>query len=247
MNWTKEELMGGKWDAKFSHGTFCNTFKSYQSEWVRREEQTYLRAIITDQIEAIFEPRFITPPETSEFIESLITMTDSRRILEIGMHSGFTTLHMLRAIVGKQGAHVTAIDARPAHNREFFARPEIAPWFRFVEGWTPQILASSEIPGPFDLIFLDSDHTLEHTKSEFEQLQALSAAGTIFVVHDLPAWASPVNQNPHPVRQWFLELVANGTLYGLVLPTAEQLDCRSLWGPGYPPQCNPHLGIFVRR
>jgi len=239
--------MGGKWDSKFGHETAENSFASYQNEWVRRKEQSPLRRLLTEQIESIFEPRFITPPETSEFIESLITMTDSRRILEIGMHAGFTTLHMLRAIVGKPLGHVTSIDCRPAHNKEFFERPEIAPWFRFIEGWTPYVLNSEQIPGPFDVIFIDSDHTLDHTQKEFEALKPLSAEGTIFIVHDLPRWAAPDNPAPHPVRKWFLELVSDGTLYGLILPTADQLDGETLWGRGYPKQCNPHLGIFVRR
>src|SRR6185436_3048429 len=192
MNWTLEEMIDSTntWDPKFGHGTLDNSFRRYQTEWLRRNSNASVRRILTDKIESIFEPGYITPPETSEFIESLVTMTDSRRILEIGMYSGFTSMHILRAIVGKEGAKLTCIDGRPGlFDKGFFSLLEITPWFEFIQDWTPGVF--KKLKGPFDLMFIDSDHSLDHTKAEFDALLPLTHPGTIFVFHDLPKWPRP--------------------------------------------------------
>ena len=229
----------------YGKGVSPNPFSEFQNEWTRRKEFSAERKLLTEKIDMLFEPRFITPPETSECIESIITMGDFKQVLEVGMCSGFTTLHMIRSIVGKPGALVTSIDARPAHDRDFFEKPPISNWFRFVEGWTPAIIDS--LRGQmFEFVFVDSDHSREHTDAEYVKLMEVTKHGTIFCFHDVPAWASPTNRSPAPVRVWLDEMVAAGNLRGVILPTCEQLDCRGTWGPGYPKECNPHLGVYQR-
>lgn len=228
-------------------GITPNPFESQQVEWVRRHRQSAAIRVITDKIISLFEPRFITPPETSECIASIVTMTDSRKILEVGTCTGFTSLHILRAIIGKQGAKLTTIDARPAHDQKFFDRfPE---YIAFVEGWTPEVLATQPVmePGPFDLVFVDSDHSVEHTQKEVRALWNVTRPGTVFLFHDLPEWQKPTLHEPPPVRTLLMKMVRDGMFDGTVLPTSEQLDCLDAWGPGYPKQCNPHLGILMRK
>lgn len=237
----------------YGKGVTPNPYAKLQKEWERRKTYARLRSLLTDKIISLFEPRFITPPETSELIEAIVTASDSRSILELGTHTGYTALHILRAIVGKPGARLISIDARPAHDREFFTGPDIAPWFEFVEGWTPQVL--SQLHGPraianketFDLVFVDSDHSVEHTQKELGALWPLTRKGTIFLFHDVPEWQTPDNRIPPPVRTYLFSKVSDGTFQGGIVPTCEQLDCLDVWGAGYPPQANPHLGIFVRQ
>lgn len=224
-------------------GVDPNPFARQCVEWERRRNNHGTREMLTKKIEMLFEPRFITPPETSEAIEALVTMSDARNVLEVGMHTGFTALHILRALVGKPGASLVSVDARPALDREFFAR--IAE-FTFLEGWTPAILDT--LKGRlFDLVFVDSDHTVEHSEKEMAVLWQLTRSGTIFLFHDVPEWQTPDSRQPHPLVDWLNMQVTRGIFTGGILPTAEQLDCASTWGPGYPPQCSPHLGVFVRK
>lgn len=246
MNWTESEMKAdAPWDPKYGHKTFNNSFREHQKEWERRKWMIGLRQMITQEIECIFEPRQITPPETSEFIEALVTMTDARQILEVGMYSGFTTLHVLRAIVGKAGAKITSIDCRKGlFNEPFFTETGVAPYFEFVHGESPA--AFNPLTGPYDIVFIDSDHSPEHTKAELEALERITKPGTILIFHDLPKWPRPDDQNEPLVRKWILGCEEAGWLHGLILPTCEQLDCKTMWGAGYPPECNPHLGIFRR-
>ena len=150
----------------YGKGVWPNPFADQQKEWKRRKDNQTSRSILTRKIEMLIEPRFVTFPETSELIEALVTITDSRKILELGTYTGFTTLHILRAIIGKKDAKVVSIDARPAHDKDFWKGFE--EQMEHVEGWTPQTLSDSRITrnAPYDLVFVDSDHSIEHTKKE---------------------------------------------------------------------------------
>lgn len=227
-------------------GVWPNPFAESQAEWKRRRETLAIRETITRKIEMLMEPRFVTCPETSQVIESLITMTDSRKVLEIGTCTGMGTLHMLRALVGKQGSKVISIDARPAHDRAFWRQFE--PQLEFVEGWTPAILTDIRIVqhAPFDLVFIDSDHSLEHTKIELEAVWKLTRKGSVILFHDMPEWIRPDNRQEPTVRRWLKEQIKSGFLSGVLLPSCEQADCLDAWGPGYPKECNPGLGITIR-
>ena len=226
-------------------GVTPNPFALQQKEWERRKKYAVIRKALTDKIVSLFEPRFITPPETSECIESIVTMSDSRKVLELGTHTGFTALHILRALVGKEGALLVSVDCRPAHDTTFFSTPELKPIFRHIPDWTPKCL--QQLYGTmFDLVFVDSDHTAEHTNNEMVELWKITQHGSIFLFHDVPEWRQPTDHNPAPVRKWLFEHSRPDVMRGCILPTCEQLDCLDIWGAGYPKQCNPHLGVFVR-
>jgi hypothetical protein len=210
-------------------------------EWERTRD---IRCELTAKIEATFEPRIITPPETAEVIEALVTCSGVKRILEVGMYSGFTSMHILRAIVGTETI-LTCIDCSPSFDREFFAQPALAPNFRFVEGRTPEIITSL-VGQAFDFVFIDSDHSPEHNEMERLALMKVTRTGSIWLFHDIPEWRRPDEQFTSPGRAWVNGLVASGFMRGLAFPTCEQLDCVNMWGHGYPQQCAPHLGIFIR-
>ena len=224
----------------YGTGIRPNPFWSEMPEWRRRQLDS--RRVLTEKIESLLEPRFITPPETAECIEAIVSMTDSRKVLELGMCTGFTSLHILRAIVGKDDARLVSVEPRPAHDKEFFGKFKC---FQHIEEWTPQAL--DQLHGEvFDLVFIDSDHSVEHTAKELNALVPITRPGTILLFHDVPEWQTPTNRTPPPVRNWLYEQVRSGLLHGLCLPSCEQMDCLSEWGKDYPKQANPGLGIFVR-
>lgn len=230
----------------YGKGITPNPFESKQNEWQRRHVHAGVIKVIDQKIRSLFEPRFVTVPETCECIASIISMTDSRRILEVGTCTGFGTLHMLKAVYGKDGALVVSVDARPAHDKEFWARPEFKGVLEHVEGWTPDILGTLNGKAPFHLVFVDSDHSREHSEKEFEALINLTRPGSIFLFHDVPKWQTPDNRTLPPVRIWLDEMVESKRLVGLCLPSCEQLDCKDAFGDGYPAEVNPGLGVYIR-
>lgn len=213
-------------------------------ENLRRLKHEHTIRIITQEIYELYEPKFITPDHTSGFIEALITMSDSRKILELGMYSGYTTLHMIRAILGKEGGKVVSIDFRPAHDKEFFDQPDISPWFEFIQERTPECL--SNIKYVFDLVFVDSDHSVQHTEMELEALRSITRPGSIIVFHDAPIKQYGRNDpTPGIIHEWLESKVSQGVLKGLILPTAPQDDVTQVHGID-DPSIRPNLGVFMR-
>jgi predicted O-methyltransferase YrrM len=228
----------------YGTGIRPNPYAARQPEWFRRHQFAEEIKLITDKITSIFEPRFITPPETSGTIEAIVMMTDARVILEIGTCTGFSALHILRAIIGKPGAHLTCMDHRPAHDREFFSIPWIANQFTFVHKETPGGLSS--LRGQmFDLVFVDSDHTLEHCQKELEALWPITRPGTIILFHDCPQWQTPDTRSG-VIWEWLQKRVDEKVLRGTCFPSCQQDDCEAQYGHGYPKECNPGLGMFIR-
>ena len=236
--------LGGK--ERQGKGILPNPWFYKMSEQIRRRDNVETRRLIGEKIEALSEPRFMTGTETSELMESLITMIGAKQILELGMYSGRSALHFLRAIVGIEGARVTSIDARPGHDREFFAREDISKHFRFIEGWTPAVVQQIKNE-QFDFVFVDSAHDIDHTSKELEALKSVTHKGTMFCFHDVPEWQTPDNKSEPPVRSYLNGLVASGEFSGIMLPSPNQLDCEEQYGVGYDSRCNPGLAIFVKK
>jgi len=229
---------------KYGQGCWPNPWLGRIREYQRRHEQTQAREELTRKILMLTEPRFITGCETSELMEALVTMTGAKQLLELGTHTGRTALHLLRAIVGVEGAKLVSIDARPTHHVEFFAK--FSKHFEHISGWTPQCL--DQLAGrTFDFVFVDSDHSVEHTQKELAALLKITKPGTMFCFHDCPEWQTPGNRVPPPVRTYLLDLIARGEFAGMMLPSPEQLDCLEEWGPNYPKESNPGLAVLIRK
>lgn len=225
---------------------YLNPYLPQVVAYHRRLEHAVLFRLIQEQIEKLFYPQFISYPEDAEFIEALIRLTMSKRILEVGMFTGFTTLHMIRAVI--PDGHVVAIDNQKVFP-SFFSNPEIARYFDFMQGDTLEKLAGLQgvFPGHFDLVFVDSDHSLEHTEKELELLFDITRPGSIFVFHDCPPQHRPEDA-PQSGKLWnYLHgLVGQGVFKGLILPSADRLDMKEMLGASYKRECLPHLGVFIR-
>lgn len=225
--------------ATYGKGLVPNPYAPQCKEWGRRKQHAAVLDLIQEKIVSLYEPRFITTAPTAEAIAAIVTLTDSRSVLELGTCTAFGTYHILKALIGKPGARIVTIDFRPAHDLEFFS--EFCSILTHVNGKTPECL--QDISGPFDLVFVDSDHSLEHTQKEVDALMPITRPGAVFLFHDVPEWPRPDDQNSPPVREW---LLSDSRLRGLCLPSGEQADCLAMWGEGYPKRCNPGLGIFIR-
>lgn len=222
-----------------------NNFMDWVPRYAARRKHQKLFDEIARLIDQMFYPHFISYPEEAEFIEALIKMTMAKNILEVGMFSGFTTLHMLRAVI--PNGRVTGVDSQKVYPARFFEMPEIQQRFRFVQGHTPEVLETLK-PEKFDLVYVDSDHSPEHTAREVAILMELTDTGSVFVFHDCPSKLRP-NEEPEsgPMYQYAQKLIKSGLFQGLVLPTCDRLDVREQWGDDYQRELLPHMAVLIRR
>jgi predicted O-methyltransferase YrrM len=92
--------------------------------------------------------------ETGRFLATLVRALDPARVLEVGTAIGYSTLHMAEAM---DGGRIVTIERDPARARQaadFLSRAGVAERVEIVEA--DAMAAIAELPGPFDLLFLDA-------------------------------------------------------------------------------------------
>jgi caffeoyl-CoA O-methyltransferase len=95
-------------------------------------------------------------PLEGAFLKMLVYLTGARRILEIGMFTGYSTLAWAEAL--PKGGHIISCDVNPETTeiaRNFFAQSEHADKIEVKLG--PALFSLRFITGPFDICFIDAD------------------------------------------------------------------------------------------
>jgi caffeoyl-CoA O-methyltransferase len=101
-------------------------------------------------------PTTMVGPLTGQFLKMLVLMTGARRILEIGMYTGYSTLAFAEALP-KDGRVVTC-EINPQTSeiaRRCFSESPHGQKIEVKLG--PALNSLKVIPGPFDLCFIDAD------------------------------------------------------------------------------------------
>ncbi|HEY9772756.1 MAG TPA: class I SAM-dependent methyltransferase [Planktothrix sp.] len=101
-------------------------------------------------------PQMLTGPLEGTFLKLMVAATGAKRILEIGMFTGYSALMMAEGLPA--GGHITTLDIDPKHiaiAKKYFARSEHGKNITVIEG--PALESLKKLDGPFDLVFIDAD------------------------------------------------------------------------------------------
>ena len=105
----------------------------------------------------------------------------AKRILELGVRNGKTTLPLLLAAKINSGK-VISIDI----NDTIFVPPkELENYLEFKKCDALQYLREVDKDEPFDLIFIDDWHAYNHVKAELEHIDKMVSPRTVILLHDL--------------------------------------------------------------
>jgi len=185
---------------------------------------------LTAVIEANHEadlPAIDVPATLGKFLSLLVTISNAKRVLEIGTLGGYSTIWLARA-VSKDGRVVT-LELDPRHAgiaRENFARAGVAERIELRVG--PAIESLRELheayAEPFDFIFIDADK-----KSLPEYLDwslKLARKGTILVADNVirdgeVMDAKSADPNVQGVRRYLELVAANPRLSATALQTVD--------------------------
>lgn len=102
------------------------------------------------------------PPETGLFLYQLVKVSHARRILEVGMSNGYSTLWLAEAIRFNGGGRIFTIERDPLKvnlARVNFKKAGVSRWVDIRYGEALEIL--KKLRGPFDFVFIDA------TKEEY--------------------------------------------------------------------------------
>lgn len=123
------------------------------------------------------------------------------QVLELGVRSGNSTAAFLAAAEGV-GGHVWSVD---------IDKPSVPTWWEKTGLWTsivgndvdPDVIERVRSVDGFDVLFIDSSHTYDHTLAELRTYVPLVRSGGVVLCHDTelpwPEGADPIP--PYPVAR----------------------------------------------
>ena len=102
------------------------------------------------------EGMYNIPPETGQFLRTLVISTKARRALEIGTSNGYSTLWLASALEEIGGGVITleAVEEKVRLARENLRRAGVEGVVRLEH--TDAREAVRHLEGPFDLVFIDA-------------------------------------------------------------------------------------------
>lgn len=128
--------------------------------------------------------RFSNIPRTDgKFLNMLVKLSRSKRVLEVGTSNGYSAIWLSLALEETDG-HLTTIEIDPERvkmAKENLKRAELHHRITFLEGDAHKIVPTLE--GPFDFVFLDADKGREHDYFSYLYPGKLSP-GAIIAVHN---------------------------------------------------------------
>lgn len=120
-------------------------------------------------------------------IFSIAISLKAKRILELGVGTGTTTLPLLCAAKYTKGC-VESVDIE---SKRFKCPKELKSYWKFYQEDTTEYLKNIRKGIIYDLIFIDDCHVYEHVKKELELLSPHLNKSSIVLLHDLMHFSWP--------------------------------------------------------
>ncbi len=189
---------------------------TYLSRWVPDRDD------ILEEMERLAEVRHfpIVGPVVGRLLAQLTLLTGAMHILEMGAGFGYSAYWMARAL--PEGGRVIAIERAPANvrlAREFFRRGGVTDRVEFRIGDALEVV--QELPGPFDLIFVDVDKE-QYPASLALTLPRLKKGGLLLT--DNLLWGgrvlapAPSEASTRGIQEYTRLLYTTPDLYTTILP-----------------------------
>lgn len=106
----------------------------------------------------------------------------AKRILELGVRTGSTTLPLLMA-ADKNNGILTSVDIEET---TYKAPSSIKPGvWRFIKQDALSFLKQDTSVEPYDLIYIDDWHAYDHVKAELNEIDRLVSPKSVILIHDL--------------------------------------------------------------
>jgi predicted O-methyltransferase YrrM len=131
-------------------------------------------------------PAIDVSPLQGKFLEFLVNVTQAKRVLEIGLLGGYSTMWMARAL--PRGGRIVSLEFSQRHADIASANLKRAGLLKKVDIRVGPALESlpvlaKERGGPFDLVFIDADK--DNNPQYLEWAIRLSRRGSIIVVDNV--------------------------------------------------------------
>ncbi len=158
------------------------------------QESTVCGALREETYATMDLPQMVVGPLEGAFLKMMVQVVGARRILEIGMFTGYSALSMAE-VLPEDGHLITCeIEARSAEMaRKYFARS--AHGHKIEVRLGPALETVRDLSGPFELIFIDADK-VNYVNYYRRALELIAPHGVILI--DNVLWSGEVLREPPP-------------------------------------------------
>ena len=185
-------------------------------------ESDAARALREETQRTMAYAQMLVGPLEGAFLKMVTQLVGARRVLEIGMFTGYSALCFAEALPDDGRVITCEIDETSAAlGRKYFAN---SPHGRKIEiRLGPALETMRELTGPFDLIFIDADK-INYLNYYRRALDLLSPAGVILI--DNVLWDGDVLKQPPPDEKTAAIQELNRTVAGDSRVTASLVTIR---------------------
>ena len=157
-------------------------------------ESDLCRALRDETQRRMESPQMIVGPLEGAFLKMMAQLVGAKRVLEIGMFTGYSALCFAEALPDDGIVITCEVDEEPAAlARQYFARSPLGKKIEVRMG--PALDTMRQLTGPFDLIFIDADK-INYVNYYRRALDLLSPTGVILI--DNVLWDGDVLKQPPP-------------------------------------------------
>lgn len=157
-------------------------------------ESDLCRALREETFRHMEFPQMVVGPLEGAFLKMMTQIVGAKRVLEVGMFTGYSALCFAEALPAAGTILTCEIDDESAAlARTYFAR---SPHGRKIEiRMGPALDTMRALTGPFDLVFIDADKT-NYVNYYRRALELISPSGVILI--DNVLWDGEVLLQPPP-------------------------------------------------
>jgi len=157
-------------------------------------ESEICRALREETYRTMELPQMVVGPLEGAFLKMMVRLANAKRVLEIGMFTGYSALCFAEALPADGRIITCEIDDKPAAlARTHFAKSPLGNKIEIKMG--PALETLRTLSGPFDLVFIDADK-VNYVNYYRRALELASASGVILI--DNVLWAGDVLKQPPP-------------------------------------------------
>ncbi len=157
-------------------------------------ESEVCRALREETERSMELARMLVGPYEAAFLKMMVLLVSARRVLEIGMFTGYSALSMAEMLPDNGELITCEVDAEPiAVARRYFAASPHGRKIQIKPG--PALESLRGLTGHFDVIFIDADKQ-NYINYYQRALELVAPTGVILV--DNVLWSGEVLQQPPP-------------------------------------------------
>ncbi|MDF0645051.1 MAG: class I SAM-dependent methyltransferase [Nitrospira sp.] len=157
-------------------------------------ESAVCRALREETHRTMEHPQMLVGPLEGAFLKMMTHLVGAKRVLEIGMFTGYSALCFAEALPADGTVVTCEIDEGPAElARRYFSRSPDGRKISIRLG--PALDTMRDLTGPFDLIFIDADKP-NYVRYYRRALDLIAPGGVILV--DNVLWNGDVLKQPAP-------------------------------------------------